>query len=302
METCPHRCRLLADILRDYLTRGIRLPPETLRFLDATVSVTGAVDLSALLSDSENIEADSLLELIFYPDLPMQGRVEDLLVAHRFTREDSSMVVRCLSDPPVCARLMFPDERGALIHRPAPAVLAPMVDRLHIFRIIAEPILAACRRFAPQVALNVRIQVRNAHTSPAEHVAEFIARFLTNADLDADEILDCLGLALELTETIAGENIDLGLIRIRRNLAETLDRAERMARSASGQNMETLMLKGVRIPHINRAAAKEKIGRIDRLCRFGFDRVDHDAGAATVEDLGCFAPDRDLTDLVRRLS
>ncbi|MBI9084663.1 MAG: hypothetical protein JEZ11_13785 [Desulfobacterales bacterium] len=302
METYPHRCRLLADILRGYLTQGMRLTPETVRFIDATVSVKAAVDLSVLLLDPDDSEADSLLELIFYPDLPMQKRIEDLLVAHRFTRKDPAMVVRSLSDPPIYARLIFPDNRGALTHRPAPAVLASMVDRLHISRIIAEPILAACRRFAPQTALNIRIQIRNAHTTPAENVTGFIATFLANADLDAGEILDCLRTALELTETIPDENISLGLIRIQRDLAEALDRADRLSRSASGQNMETLMLKGVRTPHINRAATEERMRRIDRLCRFGFDRVDHDTGAARVEDLGCFAPDRDLTDLVRRLS
>ena len=302
METCPRRCRLLANVLRDYLTQGIRLSPETLGFLDSTVSVTDAAGLSVLLSDSENSEADSLLELIFYPDLPMQGRVEDLLLTHRFTRKDPPIVVDCLSDPPLCARLTFPDDRGAMVYRPTPAVLTPMVDRLHISRRIARPILAACRRFDPQVALNIRIQVRNAPRPPANHVAEFIARFLDNADLDTAEMLACLGTALELTETLADVNVYPELIRIRHDLAEALDRADRMARSASGQNMETLMLKGVRPPHINRAEAKEKIGRIDRLCRFGFDRVDHDAGARSAEDLGWAAPDHDLTDLIRRLS
>ena len=302
METDPLRCRLLADTLRTILAQGIRLSPETTRFMDATFAVARAADLAALLTDSENSEADSLLELIFYPDPPMQRQIEDLLASHPFVREDLSSVARALWDPPVYVRLIFPDGRGELVHRPSLAVLTPMVARLHIHRLVAEPILSACRRFDPGVALDIRIRLRNARTPPTKEAADFIASFLSNAACGTDEILDGLSAALELTETIGHGDIYQGLVRMRRDLTEAIDRTDRMARSWAGQNMETLMLTGRRAPHLSREAARKRIGQIDQLCLTVYGRMDHGNGPADEVDLGTITDDHDLAGLVRRLS
>ena len=292
---------LLTEALRNHLNKGLALDPDTVAFVDATVCVDSAGDLAGVFDDPEDGEAVLIFDAIFYPDRRLQEEIEDILDAGALSPVDVNAVVDHLLDPPMRIPLIFPDHRGTHRVTPHRQVLCRMVERLHSDRTLPKPVLCACKGLPETVSRKVRVSLRNSRPIGAPKAVEFLVAYLSNADPGAADFLDALHTGLNLLETLPEEDIFAGLSRRRNELADALARADHLARETSGRNMETLMLQGVRQPHIDRDAARKTMCHIDLLCRTAFGRIGWTTAAPQAEDLGTIAGPDELDTLVRRL-
>lgn len=292
---------LLSKALRNHLNQGLALDPKTVAFIDATVCMEQAADLAGILADPEDGEAVLILDSIFYPDRLLQEEIEVLLDGGGLTPSDADSVVDRLLDPPMSVPLIFPDHRGSHSVTPDRQTLCRMVERLHTNRTLPEPILQVCRNLPPATSRKVRVSIRNHRPVDSPKTMEFLAAYLSNADTNTGDFLDALHTALNILESVPDDDIFAGLSRRRNELADALERADRLARETTGRNMETLMLQGIRLPHIDRAAARKTMRHIDILCRTAFGRIGWTTATPQNEDLGTVAGANELDTLVRRL-
>ena len=80
----------------------------------------------------------------------------------------------------------------------------------------------------------------------------------------------------------------------KQRLLEMLQQAKRFEKQLAGNNIETLILKGVRAPHIDQADTRDRIARIDAICLAVFGVTDSLLQTPTDVDLGDF---NNLSDL-----
>jgi hypothetical protein len=94
------------------------------------------------------------------------------------------------------------------------------------------------------------------------------------ADSDAD-YLACLDLVLSILGQ-AGESVDgYGrLIAHKRFLSRSLQQARRFEALLRHSNMETLMLQGIRAPHVACEALMHEMRLIDLICRRVFGKTE----------------------------
>jgi hypothetical protein len=85
-------------------------------------------------------------------------------------------------------------------------------------------------------------------------------------------------------------------------LWQQLQAYQQFQRQRQAHNMETLMLRGVRAPCIDEAAAAAAMRRIDRICRALFGRTEYFQNATAQIDLGRFDRASDMAQIVRLLS
>ncbi len=81
-----------------------------------------------------------------------------------------------------------------------------------------------------------------------------------------------------------------------------LQQAERFEKQLAKDNIETLILKGVRTPHIDQADTRHKIARIDAVCLAVFGITDPLLQVLTDVNLGNFAKRDDLDKAFEILS
>ena len=108
-----HR-RLIGEI-EQLLRAGIEVGPDLLGYIDATFSNPSVKDLEGIVADESDPEREGLLELIFFPDEPMQQKLEELLPEEGGLEQgDVDAVAAELSARRIHTALVFSDRRGRL--------------------------------------------------------------------------------------------------------------------------------------------------------------------------------------------
>jgi hypothetical protein len=108
----------LAEKIIDILRSGLTLNPDTLHYIDSTFSNPSIGELEELLQDESSCEADSLIELLFFPDEPVQIQLEEMLAEIRLQKQDEH------------ESYLF--KRGAVHYAPKPIeVFEPQTKRFH---------------------------------------------------------------------------------------------------------------------------------------------------------------------------
>ena len=137
----------------------------------------------------------------------------------------------------------------------------------------------------------VKVRLRNAGICNASGQWVFLCRFFQRM-MDSDpDYLACLDLVLSIPDT-AGEGIDGYdlLVEHKRSLFRSLQQAKRFEALLAQSNMETLMLQGVRAPHVSRKALMHHMRLIDLICFRIF-------GKTEAIDLPMEEPVRQVSDL-----
>lgn len=293
----------IAANLREILSRGVDLSTETLHFIDSTFSHPSAAELAAILKDDTAPEGDSLLELLFSPDEPLQMELENLLETPHGESPDAEEVVARLALEPLPVTFRFPDGRGELVV----AMTTPLARRLtlglrigrNLPALVAEVIDAnvpgRCRQ-------RLRVMIRNARFDFTPTRTEFLCALISKLDVSDDDGRKCVAFALELLSEF-GEcnNLYEAIAGRKKWLAKALHRSLRLREHLIQSNVETLLSQGQRLTWVDEALARRQMGYIDRICVAVFGRivpVDADEWRQEVDIEGL----PNVADLVRRLT
>ena len=294
----------LALEIERHLTNGIAVGPEILHFCASTFSIESPAELDALLAAPEDSDAQSLLELLFTPDEAVRVDLETVLEKQCCADADQTRIVKALSRKRLVVPIKFPGQADALSFSLTRELLETYVHGLNITLRLPQPLIEAIdRKLAGREGAQIKAVLRHAPLELSHPISSFFVRLVKRSKPSVKSIRADLELCLAVfAEQPPGEHLfDLFMAKKRRWLHQ-LQLAARFEKQLAADNMETLMLRGVRIPHIDQAETRRAIARIDDICMTVFEMTDAQLQIPTDVDLGTFSDRDDLDTAFRILS
>jgi len=301
--TMPQHLKQLEHAIESIWRRGLALSPDALHYIDSTFSTPSLPELAEILGDESNCETDSLLELIFFPDLPLQVQLEDLLENADFRVEDEEIISRALIAKRLRTTLFFPDGRGRLILAVPDGAVGRFISRLNISKNPDPAVVDAIRRHVPQPHQALcRVKLRNARFKFTPNKISFLSVFFERLAVPFRIVLSAYDFMLTFFEELE-DDTDLyrALTQKKRSYFRNLQKVRSFEAQLQGSNMETLLLQGVRMPYINAEEARRRIALIDRICYAIFGKSDFPETGGSI-DAGEFARENGLAAVFNFLS
>lgn len=294
MNRPRHRPHLqLFEPIAEALEKNGRLSQAILEFIDTSLFPAQPERLAAFLTGNHGeSERDSLLDLIFSPDLAVQLSLEPLLEAACCTPDDETVLLDRLLASPIHAPITMPDGTELACIPVPDFIKSQYLERLSItWRLDPRVRAAIDQNVADAAAPKVKVRLRNGHLRPSACQQTILCRFFERMADDDPDYPACLDLFLSRMEEAAGEGDFYDhLVAHKRFLFRGLRQAQRFEALRRQSNMETLMLQGVRAPHASRDELIYHMRLIDLICAGMFGKTE--AIAAPMED-----PLRIVTDL-----
>jgi len=296
--------RALALEIERRLTGGIVMGAETRHFLSSTFSIESPAELDTLLADPESSDAQSLLELLFTPDQAVRVDLEAVIEKHRCTAGDKKRLVAALDRKSLTVPIKFSEQEDALCVNPTKDLLETYVDGLNITLQLAPLLVKASDlKLAHRESAMVKAVLRHAPLKLTDQVSSFFVKLLEGSKRSGKSIKADIELCLAIfAEQPTVEHLFGIFMTKKRRLLQQLQLAARFEKQLAADNMETLMLKGVRIPLIDQDEARRSIARIDDICLTVFEITDAHLQIPTDVDLGNFSDPDDLDRAFRILS
>lgn len=265
----------------------------------------GSSDLAHILETADSGEVDSLLELLFYPDLEMKVRFESRWGRERFDRQAVETVIELANATPTMAAITSPGDGGSVqIELPA-FVIEAFIRR---FNIAWHP------RSDLQTCLNqhsghrhfIRICVHLRHARVDWHAGQvrLIDRFMANIPETAKDLEPDLAFLLDILPEFAPDNDPFDFLAAKKfSFFQSLCRAEDFERQRLASNMEIMMLQGNRAAHGNIPQWRFHMRQVDRICQalFGRTQFFQQPGSGSI-DLTEGNTAHHVKDVIRRLS
>jgi hypothetical protein len=277
----------LADALEAIFREGFTLTADARHYIESTLAVSGPEAVGAVLGDDTNCEKDSLVELIFFPDEAQQCRLEALLEKEDFQPTDERAVLERLFTKPQETRVYYPPAQDPLVLAVPREAAGKFIARVRIGKKLDPRLMAAIDRCLPEAAgggsaaapawtaARVKVTLRNARFTATDKRVDFLSRFFEKIPSDSWDFERCLRFILDFLDALPADN-DLypALMDQKRVYFSNRQRAERLERLLAQNNMETLMLQGVRIPPISITACVNAMGLLDRISRAVFGKTE----------------------------
>jgi hypothetical protein len=259
--------------LRRHLAHGIIVGEDVIGYLDTTF---GTRDLAAVVGDEAASGVDTLLELLFYPDVRLQLKFEARWGQESFSESDRNAVIEALCSHPPTAHLFLPDT-GSRLDLPVPAFACrSFVERLHISRRLhpdLDEILKA--RPTDENRLMTRVQLRHARLEWHDEQVALMGKFLVRMPTSSQTFLTDLGFLISiLPEMARGDDGYAFLVDKKLFYFNAMCDGEAFERKRAASNMEVLMLSGARAAHGNIEEWRRLMRRIDRICKALYGRTE----------------------------
>lgn len=294
----------LALEIERHLAGGIVVGPEILHFCASTFSIESPAELGALLAAPDDSDAQSLLELLFTPDEAVRVDLETVLEKQCCSAADQGRLVNALSRHDLVVPIKFPSQADALFFSPTKDLLETYVHGLNITRRLPKPLIAAIdQKLAGREGAQIKAVLRHSPLELTDPISTFFVRLVERSKRSGKSIQADLELCLAIfAEQAPDEHLfDLFMAKKRRWLHQ-LQLAARFEKQLAADNMETLMLRGIRIPHIDQEETRHAIARIDDICMTVFEITDPQPQIPTDVNLGTFSDRDDLDTAFRILS
>ena len=288
--------RRLAGEIERRLQPGILLNRDTLQFMASTFSIQNPRDLSMLLADPDGSEAQSLLELLFTPDEAARVELEEIIAIYPFTDLDEQAIINDLSSKKLSVPIHFPDAPEPLPCSPSKHLLANWIRSLRITAQLPMELVEDINQHASsRLRSQIKSTLRNTRADLSRPVCAFLGRLMEKSTGDGKSFLEDLDICLAILseQPIVSSLYDLFMSKKRRLLG-MLQQAKKFERQLAENNIEILIMKGVRAPHIDKTEALQTIARIDAICLAVFGVTDPLLQIPTTVDLGNFSGRKDL--------
>ena len=284
------RCRLLAEKIRAIFKHGLEIGKDILHFIDSTFSSPPPEVLKEILSEETTSEVETLMSLIFFPDTTTQLQLEDFLEIGGFEETDEVRVLKYLIETDAETPFRFPGSTEAFTLTMPPWVGELFISRLNISKRLNESLLTAIRRHVPEDRiLRVKVKLRNTRFAETENRISFLSVFFEKI---RDDDLSCLGFLLAFFEEQADHaDIFEALVARKRHCFHSLQKAEKFQKMLRTDNIETLMMRGVRMPYVDPEDMREKMKQIDRICLAIYGKTEYFQPPEAVLGIGDYRPE-----------
>lgn len=269
--------QLLAQWILGTLQAETPIGGDVLSYTRATF---GTDDLAHIMAAADSADIDSLLDLIYYPDLTLQAHFEKNWGCVEFSPMDRAEIIARLSAESIKSTIVCTIPPAKVdIHLPTwiPDVF---VQRLNITWQPNVRIRHSLERhLPPDWQIITRIHLRNAGRlcgirTARPHQASLVSTFIEKMSWASADVEPCLLFLLTiLAEFPEGQTPYDFLISKKAHYFQCLCRAEDFERRRRTANMETLMLQGERAAHGSLDQWRGYMRQIDTICRALFGRT-----------------------------
>ena len=226
-----------------------------------------------LLQDESSCETDSLIELLFFPDESVQMQLEETLGETRLQKRDEQEIQDMVCNKAFQASIHFPGERGKLEMAVKSSNVAQFIRRLNLLRSIDPKLSTTIAEHVPvNLQTQCRVRLRNSKPIISSNKISFLQLFFEKLQIDNDEFLDYLDFILSFLDGCKDEPDMFPVLMARKRFYfQSLQKAKNLDIQLTKHNVETLVLRGKRVPYVDKADARKKIQMIDRtsLAVFG---------------------------------
>jgi hypothetical protein len=278
METGEERALKGAGKIEELFQNGFILDSKLLHYIDSTFSNPSKAEIEKILTGEPDFEKETLLRLIFSPDESMQFFLEEFLEEADFTEEDVKWITGYLSAREIHGKIIFPDERGTIKVRVPPVLLSEFTDRLNISVKLHGKLAEAVEFIASGGSRTLaRVRMRNARREFAGTRLDFLCLFFEKMGSEEESIFDdCLESVIEILED-ADDRSDIyrALASKKATCLKSLMNAERFEELLLKNNIETLLLQGVRPVPVDKDAVRKEVEIIDRICLAVYGKTEY---------------------------
>lgn len=278
----------LATALAAHLTAGKPLSPEAHDFCRAAFGVE-AEDHATVwrVLEEDTPEREVLLEIMLFPDPGLMEKIEPLLEEEGFAPQSEAVVAEMLLAMAPVARFSLPD--GSALSLPLRREDARLlVRRLRIGRTPPEELRRAAARLGDEAATRLMVLLRHEIWPDTPEVRFLLTGALERLEGGEHEVAEAVRHACRLLTSLSAKDDVLAVLKARHAEARrNLGRARRLEAMREAENMETLLARGVREPHLDAEALQREMAVLDGLCRAAYGLPASDLGPAE-EDLGEF--------------
>jgi hypothetical protein len=265
----------LADTLRSHLSRPLRLEADPERFVTATSGDAEAETLRAALADTTASEAETLLELLLFPDTAFQVHIEPLLSQLNSAVEQERYLCACLRQPSIDLTLEIDDADGLLRLPLTSEFLDRFVTRLKIGKHWPAPLDRALTQHLNEgEQMRVRVMLRNTSVELGDSFAEICGRFLAALTSSHRDFWPALSLVIQLAAEFEAATDPFELLADHKQRAfQMVEQQREFEHRLQRSNIETLMGQGQRVPTLAKADALKQMRIIDAVSQALFGRT-----------------------------
>jgi len=261
------KCFLLAEKIERIFRDGFILSDDVTHYIDSTFSNPSINELEEIIYDEHNCERDPLIELIFFPDELVQIKLEEFLESKDFKKKDEEKVINYILNKKLLTTIHFPENKGSIKFIVPELSALQFVSRLNISRKLNERLLKAINKFVPDKRrTTVKVKLRNAMTVLSENKIKFLCSFFEKLKVEEDYFFKCLDFVPDFFDGIKDDkNILQSLLDKKELYFQDLQKAVKFEELLNKNNMETLISRGVRIPHVSKEDVMNNIVIIDTI-------------------------------------
>jgi hypothetical protein len=262
----------LAGWIRQQLQDGIELTDAVVRFMETTF---GSADLALILSQRGDGEADSLLELLCYPDTKVQIHYESSWGDQGWTQQDLDAVIRILCDAPLRTAITSPSGRPLGTITLPPFALETFIRRLNITHCFPAQLAELTAQYADaERKWATRVHLRHAAIPWHKGQIDLVEQFLTKMPVQSASFEPELDFLISLLSELMPKMDAYEFLAAKKfSYFQSLCRAQDFERQRLASNMEILMLQGTRAACGSIAQWRRRMHHIDQICYAVFGRA-----------------------------
>jgi hypothetical protein len=264
----------VAGKIEEAFKNGFCLDSKVLHYIDSTFSNPSATEIEKLLTDESDFEKETLLKLIFSPDESTRILLEESFEEDNPGEEEQ--IRAFFSTKRIRTKIRFPDERGTLEIILPPRVVDEFVLHLNISKRLEEKLTKAVGAISCEKRrVFAKVKLKDAGKAFSEKTVDFFTLFFEKLGEDKDDFNECFELVMEVL-CEAGNDADIYSAFLFKKAAsyQSLLCSERFEEQLQKNNIETLLMQGVRPVSIDKDAAIRKINIINRICLAVFGKTE----------------------------
>ena len=277
VKFADRKCFLLAEKIKNIFRDGFLLSSTIMHYIDSTFSNPSINELEEIINDEHNCERDPLVELLFFPDESVQIELEELLEKEDFKKKDEEKVLSYIFNKKIVTTIRFPESKDSLKFFVPKSSAIQFISRLNISRKLNKRLLKAIDKFvSDNCRTPVKVRLRNAGVELTENEIMFLRSFFEKLKVEENYFFKSMDFMLDFFAGLKFAGLQDDGLKDDRNILQSLEdrkgfyfqnlqKAARFEELLNKNNMETLISRGVRIPHISKEDAMHNIVIIDTI-------------------------------------